>query len=397
MIKLIKKLQEKLENLDIPFEYQYEFHPDLLKKINNESNLNDPFEKDNFIPAILTIKYPNIIIKNNKNKSKYLGDIYAVFSIQFNSQYENNQDTINFNLLHVVRSEYNYKDLYHIEKLKHNSFLYTHSHLSSRLISSTHKIECFNEFNTLKETNYTFDKICLGSSILANKIKFMTIEELPEVVFLYKKFFEWESLEGTPYVVFSAKENYSNSGNAEVYLSTVISNYINKDNIRDFINYTTVDLDTIIYDVVDLNGINLHLNKKHLKNLINDLNIIDIEISNTTSFETIGYDYIIKKNCSLDFKNELLKSNNLKSIIKSFNNLGIIFKGEKINPILKIEEELNSIEKSKELDNLIELILNKFGNGEELIITIPLNNNYIIKLFVITLINNLIKTNEFYV
>lgn len=399
VITEIKRLQKKLKHLDIPFEYQYEFNKILLRTIKNKkSDLKYLFEDNNFIPVILTIKYPNITIRNSRDESKYLGDIYALFSITPLLESGVKPIPYSIRLIHVLRSEYSYKDLFEIEPLKPGSSLYTHSHILPTLFNSNLNKDN-NEFYNFYETLYLTSNVCLGSSILANKTKFTSLEEFPQIFIYYKKFFEWESVEGHPYNEFTKKAKFLDFSEG-FKLSNLLVEYINSNNIKKFINHNTIDdLDTIIYNAVYFNGITLNLDKEHLKTIVKDLDIYNINLLHTDSpFDIGNYDYIIEKNYTLNFKNRLLKSKNLGSIIESFRDIGIIFKKEIIYPSLKVEDDVIDLKNDiNELNKFVDLIISKFGINGKLKITLPLNKKYIIRIFVANIINNLIKINEFYV
>lgn len=399
ILKLLKDLQRKLKNLSIPFEYQYEFNKILLKNIKEKNpKLKDLFFNNEFIPVILTVKYPNITIRNSENQSKYLGDIYALFSVKFRLDVNIEEQMYSIDLVHIVRSEYNYRDLYTNEKIKPGSSLYTHSHISSTIESFY--LDDLNKFDTLKETKCTIGKICLGSSILAHKTKFVGLNEIPQIIFYYKKFFEWESLEGYPYNRFSTKEQFLENSYRPITLSSLLLNYINKNNIKDFINDTTIDLDIIIHNVTYLNVINLALNKEQLKKIIKDLKITNINlIRPNVPIDVEMYHYTVEIDNCLNFKNELINCSYFDQIVQSFENLGLFFKNKKVYPILKMDDD-EDLKDEKNLDKtskLVELIINKYGNGERLIVSIPVNEKFEIKLFIANLINKLIKTKNSYV
>jgi len=213
-----EKIQKVLSYLSIPYEHQVITATQMEEQGINLGNYTDDIgHADDFL-FMITVKYPNITVKNSHNKSKFLGDVYATFYVQ--NAYKDGKFLINIALASVSRS------VFHIEDFGtsiNNS--YVASHIVMQPISASTSI-----LAKVLGTNVETQSVCYGSSPLATLTYYLNPENLNHVLINHKRFFEWESLEGIPYRKISVNYFLESVRSGETLLSDIIDdlNLINE-------------------------------------------------------------------------------------------------------------------------------------------------------------------------
>lgn len=291
-------------------------------------SMDIPYESE-YKEGILTVKYPNITIQNNKGLSKYLGNVYAYFRLDKGG----NNDLFTLTPLFLKRDYYDYKDF--LVSLVDDITPYIHSH-----------VKWYNDYSN------TF-KFCFGSSPLGYFMNSMIKKEnIPFTLSLFKRFLEWESIEGVPYyylrdVLSKSIQNIVTNklvGN-HIYLEQVVLNYLNN-NIDKYREKILGGID--ILEVLAGNVIRIKISLPHLineiyealKEEIGDTPIIYDNSSITRDYIGIAFNYYrFSNNERVSIQEEVSK---WKTRVEEFtkSKLLINFKGEVITPKIEFPEEI---------------------------------------------------------
>ncbi len=289
-------------SIDIPYEFEYK-------------------------EGILTVKYPNITIQNNEGLSKYLGNVYAYFRLDKGG----NNDLFALTPLFLKRDYYDYKDFL-VSGNDINPYIHSH-------------VKWYNGNSTLK--------FCFGSSPLGSFMdSIIKKENIPFTLSLFKRFLEWESIEGVPY--YYLRDVLSNGilnivsnklvGNS-IYLEQAVLNYLNN-NIDKYREKILGGID--ILQVLAGNAISIKISLPHLineiyealKEKIGDTPIIYDNSSITRDYIGIAFNYYrFRNNERVSIQEEVSKwKTRVEEHTKS--NLLINFKGEVITPKIEFSEEI---------------------------------------------------------
>lgn len=187
---------------------QLEFYPSYIEHINTyghntAQNVHTVFDKFKVSNINIIIHYPEISIRNSKEETHTIKDIFVRISISLHKKNYYNRDNIEYEIhtIEGVRSTVSYKE--YISD-------YAHSHLPRK------------PWLTMNNGGHlNFNNFCTGEGDIDKTIKIVqedlnenksnsTFEDFRLLLLQIQPFLEWESLEGTPYM------NIKNIGNPKI-------------------------------------------------------------------------------------------------------------------------------------------------------------------------------------
>ena len=346
------------KELNIPFEYE------LIPFTEHELMSFTEYEENKYFIGFLTVKFPEITIKNSKKHSKYLGNMYVLFKIYFHGA---------FTLLPI----FIVRDVYDIEDYYMNDSVYTHSHVASGLIPSDTFIK-----NALG-INWVNQDFCFGSSILGNKLKAFDTKDLNQIIFLFKKFLEWESLEGVPYNEMTDLGAYHVEGE---YIN--LSNYLNENPER-FLN--DIFLSKVSPTLLNVNNYYINLKIKFDEELLRYLHQYlpgeyNLKYENPGIFDSRTRMYVVYN-----------KVTNVETIYthltKELEKRRFKFKGEIITP--KISKSLEDLKaETSDIINLNRNIGALFSKYPYIMVDIRITNFVLYKFIVTEIIKEMFSQNK---
>lgn len=368
-------------NISIPYEYEITDRYYLEKAIRETSN-NEPMLKyltdESKLLMYITVKYENITIRNSQGLSKYLGNVYSIFAV----------DLVKENIISVF-PEVTIRETYKPEDFSNESF-YTHSHISPNcyITSFVHPIRMLG-------VEYINNGVCFGSSVLGNLAKSCNPLEISTVLVHYKKFLEWESLEGVPY---KALKSLKTRDRLLESSQTSISQIINDFCVEEQALLNKLMIETYEYNGHNAGKICIRVDPEVLSILIKHYSgvfykeLVNGDVLRDVMFGGI-YDIYVE-----DYSNVSLLENHYNKALTNLKKLKLMFKGKLIEPKLDVtlEEFISGMEDVKTL--AYETSYNNlFDQEDSIVVKLRVRNELLHQYILSSIVDNLTKTRKNYV
>jgi len=368
-------------NISIPYEYEITDRYYLEKAIRETSN-NEPMleylTNESKLLMYITVKYENITIRNSQGLSKYLGNVYSIFAV----------DLVKENIVSVF-PELTIRETYKPEDFSNESF-YTHSHISPRcyIASLVSPIRMLG-------VEYVNDGVCFGSSVLGNLAKSCNPLEISTVLVHYKKFLEWESLEGTPYRALSSlKTRDQLLMDSETSISQIINDFC----VEEQALLNKLMIETYEYGRHNDRKICMRVDPEVLSILIKHCSgvfykeLVNADVLRDVTFGGI-YDIHVE-----DCSDVSSLENHYNKVLTNLKKLKLMFKGKLIKPKLNVtlEEFISGLEDIK--TSAYETSYNNlFDQEDSIVVKFRVKNELLHQYILSSITDNLTKIHKNYV